>query len=252
MIEYGLSIDTVPPEKLPAGLTWLMLDNSVFTAPLRWPDQHRKMRRAVAHLADRSLCRLAPAENLRLRLDFLRMMDRQLTEAARTPVEMVRIDCDFGRAGCEPAYREQLLVLLRAIGGMLEPHDMQLELGGRMPDEGCRPEQILALLRELPNRKIKLQWEIHPHEPGAAAIPAPVCRLLGYEAETLEFVYEPALGNHLTPKLLLPVLRALPEIPGRRIFFRPVGLSANAVAAEAAELAALAATLQTELNSAAE
>ena len=251
MIEFGLSLDAVLPEKMPENLTWLMLDAPLLGDPPRWPAQPRTLHRAAAQIAERSLCRLAPAENLRLRLDFLAALDRRLAAAAEARVETARLDCDLVRADRDPAYREQLLTLLRAMGGLLEDRPLRLELGVRLPQEGLDPARLLALLRELPNRNILPMLEIHPHEPGAAALSPALFRLLGHEAEALEFVYEPALGNRLTAKLLTPILRALPATPRRRIFFHPAGLEADAANAEAEALAELAEELKRALSAAA-
>ena len=56
MIEFGLSLDTVLPEKLPENLTWLMLDTPLLGDPPRWPAQPRAPHRALAQLAEIGWC----------------------------------------------------------------------------------------------------------------------------------------------------------------------------------------------------
>ncbi|MBO5762574.1 MAG: hypothetical protein J6R85_01760 [Lentisphaeria bacterium] len=193
-------------------------------------------RRFAGDFIDPRLAQLAPGENFRLRMDFLRMLEQSLRRAAAVRMEAVTVSCDWERLENDPRYRENWLAQMRFAAGILHGSSLKMGLRFRFSGRDDAPgyAAILGILREIPTRSILLALEVHPHE--SAALPDEK-KLLAFcrEALLLEYAYEPVIGNQLTQKLIAPGIQAASaaKIP---FFFHPRRAEGELLAAEAQAL----------------
>ena len=188
--------------------------------------------RIAGDFIDPRLAQLAPGENFRLRMDFLRMLEQSLRRAVELGMEAVTVSCDWERLLQDALYRENWLAQMRFAAGVL--HGLPLKMGLRFRlaqrDETLSFCAISKILKEIPNRSILLALEFYPHE--SSTLPdekkwMTFCR----EALLLEFGYEPMIGNQLTRKLIEPGLSAA-SAAGIPLVFHPRKASGDSLAAE--------------------
>lgn len=248
--QFGLVIDHAAAFKaLPARLPAVFTALRVSSEAVEGPAAKKKLRAfgiaglELDHLAARTVCRMAPEAQLRLKLDFLEQFKRHCRQAVELDADRVVAAFDLDRTTDDTNYRAQLRELLLGCCGVLEPLPLQLLLKIRLPLPPAIENAGVydRFLRELPGGKLGLSVEAHPHEPAFAALGAEATRPIGFMLEDMCFVYEPATGNRLTAKALMNPLTGL---AGRnrpiRIFFDPAGIDPDALPMEINELAALA------------
>lgn len=207
-------------------------------------------RRILAgELAERPLCELAPEENIKLRLDFVRRFHERCRQVKAAGATAGSAPFDLARAAIDPDYRGRLLELLCCCCGVLHEVDFTLQLPWRVPSPpgGAAPGACGELLRSLPLAHLGVLAEWHPHEPAFAALPDGGMNPIRFETRDVEIVYEPATGNRLTSRLLGERLERL-RLPGRdlRVYFHAAGVTGDGRAVEIAELAALVRQLRNE------
>ena len=243
MITYGLSLDTVFPEKLPETFSSALALPAGLMPGGAWPEAFSQASfRMVNDPADGSFCRIMPEESFRVRMNFLREMGKELRRLNALPVQLAVISVDTERIAADPVFAEKAIALLRSIRSVLPAGGMRLGVRLRLPHPAGAAAVVdfLMLLQAVSGLRAVL--EIHPHEPALASWDPAWLRPLRMLSPITEIVYDGALGNRITPKLLSPLMAELGGAPQDRVvLFRPGCPDAGILAQEAAELAAMAA-----------
>ncbi len=230
-LTYGVAVDTaehlaaLPP--LPASLSLLKIPSILLDCPdsVRRLGEFANTRLLCGDLLDRGLCSLTPGENLRLRLEFLKQLKQRAVEAKNAGIPAVSASFDITSAENDPGYRENLLAMLRSFCGALDGIKVDFELPLRLPDPSLSAGKLAAFLQELPGKHLGVLAELHPHEAAFAALGENVLRPVAFSVRTMEFYYDAASGNHLTPKLLAKTIRPLAfTLRPLKVIFHPVGL----------------------------
>ncbi len=242
-LTYGVAIDNAEhlaslPE-LPPSLSLLKIPSLLLDCPdsVRHLGEFTGKQILCGELLDRGLCALSPNENLRLRLEFLKQLKQRAYDAKDVSALSVSAAFDIGSTLNDPEYRDTLLTMLRGFCGALEEIGIDFEMPLRLPDAMLTPGQLASFMRELPGRHLGVLVELHPHEAAFAALSEQILHPVAFSVRTLEFHYDAASGNHLTPKLLAKTIRSLAfALRPLRVIFHPAGLEPDGWEVELYEL----------------
>lgn len=223
MIVYGLSLDHVLPEPPPEILASAMAVPAALLPGGEWPEKcPAPAFRMVNDPADARFCRIMPEESFRVRMNFLRELSKELRRLNALSIQLAVLSVDTDRIAADPAFGENAIAFLRSLRSVLPSGGMRLGVRLRLPHPAGREAVMDFLLLLQAVSGLRAVLEIHPHEPAFAAWDPEWLRPLRMLSPVTEIVYDRALGNRITGKLLQPLLAELAGAPqNNMVLFRP-------------------------------
>ncbi len=252
MILHGLSLDTVLPAEVPGEIAAALAIPAAQQPGGEWPENLLPAGgiQIINDPAEPALCRMMPEESFRVRMNFLRELSRELRQLNERQIHLAVLAMDTDRIASDPEFAEKAIVLLRSIRSVLPAAGMRIGVRLRLPHPAGAAAVVDFLMLLQAGSGLRAVLEIHPHEPAFAAWDPAWLRPLRMLSPVTEIVYDRALGNRITPKLLAPLMAELGGAPQDSIvLFRPGCPDAEMLTQEMAELAKMAAAgwqIQTE------
>jgi hypothetical protein len=159
---------------------------------------------------------------------------------------------DFGieRGFNSPPLRRAIINLLKRLAPYIIPSRFPVLLPIRLPHyTKVTGSEYRRFLLDLVISNIAYSIDIHPHEMINVKHPEELLRPIKFDIGLIKFIYEPAVGNHLTVKLLQPWFEYLHHIAYRGdIIFVPAAGNNELFSNEYRNLLKLWDTLQAILD----
>ncbi len=240
MIVHGLSLDAVLPEQLPESFSALAIPAGLLPGG-EWPEIFSQTAfRMVNDPADPLFCRMMPEESFRVRMNFLRELSRELRRLNSMQLHLAVLSADTDRIAADPVFADKAIAFLRSLRSVLPPGGMRLGVRLRLPHPAGITAVLDFLLLLQAVSGLRPVLEIHPHEPAFAEWDPAWLRPLRMLDPVTEIVYDRALGNRITRKLIMPLLAELQQAPRDSVvLFHPGCPEPEMLALETAELAGI-------------
>lgn len=175
----------------------------------------RKLRAInVFDLAESSLCHNLPDQPVKVQLDFARGLD-PLLRARTLAIRGFTIDLGLANASRRPETLASRVDFIKLFYPALYQTGRALRLPARVPDT---PDPLVfadtmeLIIRQCLFPGVRVCLNVYPHEAKDAIDPREIYRRYRFHLDLVRIVYEPRLGNYLTPKLLEYWLEPLAEI----------------------------------------
>lgn len=158
----------------------------------------------AADIAPSSVSSNVPGQTPAIVDAFVEKMSTMLERAARIGAESVTLSLGEPRIAGESGSWEAKVGLLKRVAPFLRRNGVNLRLPLRIPrvGGGSSLAEWAALVRESMSPDIGIELRIHPHESGGGTPPEGLEGAFLLLVGSASFVFEPEMGNSLSPKLL--------------------------------------------------
>lgn len=208
-IKFGLNARNIEEltqlvgEKLPGihffAYPGILLDNS---AKLKKILNKSTKKFQILDIVEPQFATLIPEESLQVRIEFLKIFANRCAIAESLDITTVSANFDLTRAINNPEYGTALAKILKACIGILEKHQLTLNIPIRVPSRDITLKQAVNFIRDIMYPNIQLLISHYPHEPNALEHDEEFYHYLKYNMDSWKICFEPEHGNMLTPTLL--------------------------------------------------